>query len=76
MTANDRSRQWSERKQSKRKRKQEPILVKLLYMLTLSFGWGYLGEEFNWPVSARLVAFVMTLVFAFYVSRVIEDDRR
>jgi hypothetical protein len=50
--------------------------VKLFYIIVLSFGWGYLGDKFNWPISVRMVAFVMTVTFAFLVSRVIEDDRR
>ena len=50
--------------------------MKGLYLVILAFGWGYLGDKFHWSVSAKLVAFVMTITFAFYISRVIEDDRR
>jgi hypothetical protein len=50
--------------------------VKLLYVIVLSFGWGYLGDKFNWPLSVKIVAFVMTITFAFLVSRVVEDDRK
>jgi hypothetical protein len=50
--------------------------VKWLHIIVLSFGWGYLGDKFHWSISVRLVAFLMTVTFAFLVSRVIEDDRR
>jgi len=50
--------------------------VTFLYILILSFGWGYLGDKFHWPFSAVLIAVVMTITFACLVSRVIEDDRR
>jgi hypothetical protein len=50
--------------------------VKLLYVLILSFGWGYLGQKFKWPFSAVLVAAVMTITFACLIGRVVEDDRR
>jgi hypothetical protein len=73
-TASDHLRLWSELGQINAK--QEPILVKLLYMLTFSFGWGYLGSKFNWPLTVTSVAIVMTITFAFYLSRVIEDDRK
>jgi hypothetical protein len=50
--------------------------VKGLYIVILAFGWSYLGDKFHWSVSAKLVAFAMTITFAFLVSRVVEDDRR
>lgn len=49
--------------------------MKGLYIIILAFGWGYLGDKFHWPVFVKLVAFLMTVTFAFLVSRVIEDDR-
>jgi hypothetical protein len=50
--------------------------VKRLYIIILAFGWGYLCDKFHWSVSVKLVLFVMTIIFAFLVSRVIEDDRK
>jgi hypothetical protein len=50
--------------------------VKGLYIIVLAFGWGYLGGKFHWSISVKLVAFLMTVTFAFLVSRVVEDDRK
>jgi hypothetical protein len=50
--------------------------VRFIYIVTLSAGWAYIGYRFHWPISVRIVAAVMTVVYAFYISRVIEDDRR
>lgn len=49
--------------------------MKWLYIIILAFGCGYPGDKLHWSVSVKLVAFVMTITFAFLVSRVVEDDR-
>jgi hypothetical protein len=50
--------------------------VIFLYMIVLSFGWGYLGDKYHWPMSVRIVAFFMTVTFAILVARLVEGDRR
>jgi hypothetical protein len=50
--------------------------VKLVYVITMAIGWGYIGQRFHWPQSVAFVAAVMARTFAFDLGRVIEDDRR
>lgn len=46
------------------------------YMVFIGLGWAYMGHAFHWPTSVIATASFTTAVFAFYLSRVIEDDRR
>jgi hypothetical protein len=50
--------------------------MRFIYTIILTFGWWYLSKAFHWPFRVAVVAGVMTIVFAFYLSRVIEDDRQ
>lgn len=50
--------------------------MRLVYTCLLGFGWGYLGHTFHWPKGAILVAIVMTAVFGYWQSQVIDDDRK
>jgi hypothetical protein len=46
-----------------------------IYVLAIGLGWGYLTKTFHWPLQVAVIATAMTIIFAFYISRVIEDDR-
>jgi hypothetical protein len=50
--------------------------MSFIYQLFLGAGWAYIGHRFHWPISVVIVACFMTAVFAFYLSCVIEADRR
>jgi hypothetical protein len=50
--------------------------MRVIYAFCLGAGWAYIAVRMHWPVSIIIVADIMTMLFAFYLSRVIEDDRR
>jgi hypothetical protein len=50
--------------------------MRTVYAICLGAGWSYIAYRMHWPVSVMFTAITMTLLFAFYLSRVIEDDRR
>jgi hypothetical protein len=50
--------------------------MKLIYLLGLAAGWTYLADTFHWSRFTLVVVLSMTITFAIYVSRVVEDDRQ
>jgi len=50
--------------------------MRYVYVAVLAFGWGYIAMAFHWSKLAGPVALLMTLAFAYYASRVVEDDRQ
>ena len=51
-------------------------VMRWIYVAILGLGSGYIAVTFHWPTPVGPIATIMTLVLAFYVSRVIEDDRK
>jgi hypothetical protein len=49
--------------------------MRFIYIVSIGAGWAYIGHRLHWPVSVTIVASAMTVTFAFYLSRVSEDDR-
>lgn len=49
--------------------------MRFIFACLLSVGWAYLGHTFHWPTLATFTAIVMTIIFAFYVSRVVAEDQ-
>jgi hypothetical protein len=49
--------------------------MRTVYAICLGAGWAYVGHRMHWPLSIVFTASVMSVVFGFYLSRVIEDDR-
>lgn len=47
-----------------------------VYSMILGAGWGYIGHALHWPLGVWIAAMIMTVTFALFVSRVVEDDRQ
>ena len=49
--------------------------MRFIYIVTIAAGCAYIGHRFHWPNGVMAAAALMTIVFAFYISRVIDEDR-
>lgn len=50
--------------------------MRTIYAIVMAACWAFLAHEFHWSMLSLVAAIVLTLTASWYLSRVIEDDRR